>query len=325
MGFIVHGHSVIHHKEDRQYEIIPEIKKMVTFTCLSLVEMSALSNASTMDIIFCRNVLMYFTNEWVNKISQNLFNSLSEEGWLIVSSCELSSNLFPQFTPVNFPGAVLYRKGKNGSVHSSPSISYETERIQPLSAEASAKVDLTPSTFTRHSLVAYAPKLQQRSGEGGSSTLHQPPTNVKPPEESITDKLFAIRLLADQGFLSESLSLCNKTIASDKLAPGLYFMRASILQEMGKSSEAIASLRQGIYINPDNVMGHFILGNLFIRMGNTKNSKRSFKNVLDLLNGSEDDDILPDSEGLSVKYIREIIHANMQTQQRNEKRNPYQT
>ncbi len=49
------------------------LKKMVTFTCLSLVEMSAISNANTMDIIFCRNVLMYFTNEWINKISKTCF------------------------------------------------------------------------------------------------------------------------------------------------------------------------------------------------------------------------------------------------------------
>jgi chemotaxis protein methyltransferase CheR len=300
-----------HHKEDRQYEIIPEIKKMVTFTCLSLIEMSAISNTNTMDIIFCRNVLMYFTNEWINKISQNLFHSLSEEGWFVVSSSELSSGVFPQFAPVNFPGAVLYRKTKIGSAHSLSSVAFLT--TEP-SAKVVAKEVLQPSLS-----VAPAKKdlqlfqsLQLLSYEALAKEEHQ--SIEKTPEESYTDKIFAIRLLANQGYLSEALTLCNEAIASEKLAPVFYFIRASILQELDKSSEAITSLRQAIYIDPDYIMGHFTLGNLFIRQGNAKNAKRYFNNVLDLLSRCANDDILPESEGLSVKYIREITLANIQTQ-----------
>jgi chemotaxis protein methyltransferase CheR len=289
--------SYFHNKEDGQYEIIPEIKKMVTFTCLSLVEMSAISNTSLMDIIFCRNVLMYFTREWVTKISQDLFHSLSEDGWFVVSSSELSSQVFPQFTPVNFPGAVLYRKTINGSAHSLSSIAFLKEDLQSfqplkLSAAEAQPIQLLPAIA---------------SAKAG---LQQPQAI---PEETSADKIFAIRLLANVGHLSEALSLCNKAIASEKLAPGLYFIRASILQEMDKTSEAIASLKQAIYIDPDYIMGHFTLGNLFFRQGNAKNAKRCFNNVIDLLERFKNDDILAESEELSVKYIREIIFANMET------------
>ena len=92
-------------------------------------------------------------------------------------------------------------------------------------------------------------------------------------------------------------------------------MRASILQELDKISEAIISLRKAIYINPDYVMGHFTLGNLFIMQGKSENAKRYFKNVLNLLGRFSNDDILPESEGLSVKYIRELVLVNMQTRQ----------
>jgi chemotaxis protein methyltransferase CheR len=296
------------HKEDRQYEIIPEIKKMVTFTCLSLAEMSAINNANTMDIIFCRNVLMYFTPDWISKIANSFYQELTEDGWFVVSSCELSSQVFQQFTAVNFPGAVLYRKGKNGSVHS-------------LSAEATPMVDFSTSTFQHLQpiqtiqptmfVVEKLKSLKVEIDEFNPSTLQQPQTIS---EETSADKIFAIRLLADQGYLSEALSLCNEAIALEKLAYRLYFLRASILQELGRSSEAIVSLKQAIYIDPEYIMGHFTLGNLFIRQGNTRNAKRYFKNVLDLLSRYANDDILPESEGLSVKYIREIILSNMQTQ-----------
>jgi chemotaxis protein methyltransferase CheR len=297
-----------HDLGDRRFEIIPEIKNMVTFYSRSLIDDNIFSAiANKIDIIFCRNVLMYFTSDWVNKISQNLFQSLSEDGWFVVSSSELSSHVFPMFTPVNFQGAVLYRKTKK-------------EYIQPFDFSL---IEIQEPLKQPFQLLSFVPcideDLQQLSSKAladealqsfNTSTLQQPKST---PEDSYADKIFAIRLLANQGYLSEALSLCNKTIASEKLAPGFYFMRASILQEMDKTSEAITSLKQGIYIDPDYVMGHFILGNLFIRQGNSKNAKRYFKNVLDLLNGRANDDILPESDGLSVKYIREIIFANLQT------------
>jgi len=313
-----------HNNKNRQYEIIPEIKQMVTFSCLSLVEMSAISNTNAMDIIFCRNVLMYFTPEWVKRISQNLFHFLSEDGWFVVSSCELSSHVFPQFTPVNFPGAILYRKTKNESAHSfSSEVSMEKELqpTQPLSSKAFidhrnevkvvAKEDLQsiqPTMFVVEKLNSLKVKIEKFN----PSTLQQTQSTS---EESYTDKVFAIRLLANLSHLEEALSLCNEAIVSYKLSSGLYFLRASILQELDKSSEAIASLKQAIYIDPDYIMGHFALGNLFIRQGNAKNAKRHFNNVLDLLSRCDKDDILPESEGLSVKYIRDIILTILRTQE----------
>jgi chemotaxis protein methyltransferase CheR len=276
---------------------------MVTFSSFNLTHENFLSSVCknhNMDIIFCRNVLMYFTNEWAAKVSQNLFHSLSEEGWLVVSSCELSSNLFPQLTPVNFPGAVLYRKTKKESTHSF--------NVHSLSSEALSKDDF--QSIQPIQPIQPTSTLQLFN----PSILQQPQSMVKTPEESYSNEISAIRLLANQGRPEEALSICNEAIEFFKLAPGLYFLRASILQELDKSNEAIKSLKQAIYLNPDYIMGHFTLGNLFIRQGNLKNAKRYFNNALDLLSRCANDDILPESEGLSVKYIREIIFANMQTQ-----------
>lgn len=305
--------TYFHLRGDRKYEIIPEIKKMVTFSCLSLVEMSAISNASTMNIIFCRNVLMYFTPDWINKIAESFFQTLTDDGWFVVSSCELSSQVFPQFKSVNFPGAVIYRKSRNGSVishdiNSLSSSTFSDPAKSPLHLDLPITFSpILPLTPSLHNPVTPSPVLPF-----AVSPIQQPHAT---PEESYTTKIFTIRLLANQGFLSEALALCNEAIRSEKLATGYYFVCASILQEMDKISEAIDSLKKAIYIDPDYVMGHFTLGNLFIKQGNNKNAERYFNNVLNLLNKYSDDYILPESEGLSVQYIREIIRTNMQTQQ----------
>jgi chemotaxis protein methyltransferase CheR len=245
---------------------------------------------------------MYFTPEWVNKISESIFNSLTEDGWFVVSSSELSSQVFPLFTTVNFQGAVLYNKGKHGAAHKLPDYVPIEEKFQPIVNSPIHSISSSPS----HP-VSTSPHLTSPSA---APVKEKPlPTHV----ESTATKIFAIRLLANQGYLSEALTLCNEAIESEKLVPGFYFLRASILQEMDRSSEAIASLKKAIYIDPDYIMGHFTLGNLFNHQGNTRNANRHFKNVLDLLDKCTNDEILPESEGLSVKYIREIILANMKT------------
>lgn len=290
----------------KEYEIIPEIKRMVTFSDFNLTRenyLSTICKNHKMDIIFCRNVLMYFTHEWAGKISQNLFHSILEKGWLIVSSCELSSQLFPKFTPVNFPGAILYRKTKKESTGSCKVHSYEIpeplkQPFHPLFSGALANDDFQ--------------SVQPSSTVSNPSKQHE--SIVKTPEGSDTYKIIAIRLLANQGHLVEALSTCNEAIASHKLIPGLYLLRASILQELDISDEAIKSIKQAIYIDPDYIMGHFTLGNLFSRQGNIKNAKRYFNNALELLSTISDDDIFAESEGLSAKHIREIILTSLQTQ-----------
>lgn len=271
--------------EDRKYEIIPQIKKMVTFNCLSLIEMTPLINVNSIDIIFCRNVLMYFTNEWATRVSQNFFHSLNEDGWLVVSSCELSSQLFSKFSPVNFPGAILYQKIKKDSPHK--------YIVHSLSSETLARKSLQPFN---------------------TSTLQQPQPIEKPPDETHTVRISGIRLLANQGHLTEALSACDKAIELNKLVSGLYLLRASILQELNKSLEAIKSLKQAIYIDPDYIMGHFTLGNLFIRQGNIKDAKRCFNNALKLLDTVADNNIPAESDGLSAEYIRGIILDSLQIQ-----------
>jgi chemotaxis protein methyltransferase CheR len=314
-----------HRVDNQKYEIIPEIKKMVTFSDFNLTNDNFLSTVcenNKIDIIFCRNVLMYFTDEWVTRITDNFFHSLKDEGWFFVSSCELSLLLNSQFKVVNFPGALLYRKGKNGS----------SRPLSVIDDENTGVINL-PDT---HNFMPYLPvekseclkvetdefnpaRMTDVIQSEGPSTLYHKLSAVEaqlidslPSEPTITDKIFNIRLLADKGFLSESLSLCNDTIALEKLSSGLYFLRASILQELDKVSEAINSLKKAIYIDPDYVIGHFTIGNLYTRQGNHKTANRYYKNVLDLLGRHTSNDILPESEGLSVNYLREMALFNMQ-------------
>jgi chemotaxis protein methyltransferase CheR len=304
--------------DDGKYEIIPEIRNMVTFANLNLTEEiypPFLNNSESLDIIFCRNVLMYFNEDWIRKITKQLFHSLTKDGWFVVSSCELSSEVFKDFTPVNFPGAILYRKGKRQSI---PSLNASPQPNIHDIFYSSAK-DLSPSSIPAY--IEVEKEIDINSTESVLNTNEiQAQTSARiitenvdlnsPDSKSIA--IIKIKNLANVGNLIDALSLCNEEITKDKLTIGLYCIRASIYQELGKTDEAIASLKQAIYIDHDFIMGHFTLGNLLIGQGKLKQAMRYFNNVLDLLNLCCSNDIIPESEGLSVMHIREIIEINMQ-------------
>jgi chemotaxis protein methyltransferase CheR len=93
--------------------ILPAIQNMVTFAYLNLVDdvyPSLLTNTTAMDVIFCRNVLMYLAPEQATKVVHRLYHALADGGWLIVSPSEASQALFASFQTVNIPGAILYQK-----------------------------------------------------------------------------------------------------------------------------------------------------------------------------------------------------------------------
>lgn len=94
--------------------ILDEIKKMVKFDRLNLAKdpYPILSNdTECMDVIFCRNVMMSFTQDRQEQVVNKLFNSLNDGGWLIVSPAEASIVQHPQLCSVHHQGAVLFRKG----------------------------------------------------------------------------------------------------------------------------------------------------------------------------------------------------------------------
>lgn len=308
---------------NKEYEVIPEIKEMVTFSSFNLARgnyITSISENNKMDVIFCRNVLMYFTGEWATRVSQNLFDLLTVDGWLVVSSCELSSDLFPKLIPVNFPGSVVYRKGKEELITSSLHSYLDHNQLlfnnlqsavqSPVVLNQLLSVDNTLNPFDEAGQNIFGPpnQIEPELAENAKTQLLS-----KIREDNLKVSKTSIRFLADKGHLEEALLICNDAIFNNKLTPGLYYLRANILQEQDKFNDAIKSLKQAIYIDPDYIMGHFTLGNIFIRRGIIKKAKQYFNNALELLKKMSNDDIPAESEGLSVNHLRGIILSTLLT------------
>ncbi|GAC1471433.1 MAG: hypothetical protein PVSMB11_07130 [Desulfuromonadaceae bacterium] len=102
---------------DGRYELPYAIRRMVTFSILNLAEdtyPSLSTNTNAMDIILCRNVLMYFEPKQQQKVIRSFQRSLLEGGHLVVSPCETSASFSACFETVMFPGAAFYKKNEQG-------------------------------------------------------------------------------------------------------------------------------------------------------------------------------------------------------------------
>ena len=326
---------------DGIYEILPQIKRMVKFQHINLVEdayPSLFNDTNAMDFVFCRNVLMYFTPEQVKTIVDRFFLSLVENGWLIVGSSETSHILFSRFITVNFPGAILYEKDTQ-----------EKRKIRHMVQENVGPSDPLSATYTMAPLYYFQaksdPGLQFATNPEPVAAVQQKHPVVHETAEQTTNVYEAalvsfeageyqaaidritdavqeassnIKLLtllakayANQGRLNDAIHWCEKAIATDKLNPECHHLRAVILQEQGQTKSAVDALKRTLYLDSNFVLAHYMLGNISFQVGKVKESRKYYQNALDILKKHKREDILPESDGITAGHLMEMIQLSI--------------
>lgn len=313
------------------FEIVSDIKKMVAFAYHNLADdtyPSLLNNTNAMDIIFCRNVLMYFDPEVMKKAIQNFRLCLVNDGWLIVGPTEYSQTVNLQFAVVSFPNAIMYKKESQG-----PSITGlppKEDSTWTLLCGAPSRIATTSNSIADKEVTTTPPepvlppavdigvnekpdpyeKALTFFGRGRYAEAEEEIAKLLARNEG-DPRVMALRakMYANQGKLGEALRWCQQSIATDKLNPAYHYLLATILQEHGQVEEAVCSLKRALYLDHGFALAYFALGNLTWWLGKLKESRKHFDNALLLLSKHREEEILPESEGITVGRLREIIGA----------------
>lgn len=297
-------------RSDGCFEILPRLQRMVTFSYLNLAEdsyPSLVNNTNAMDVILCRNVLMYFTQERAKTVVDKLQRSLVDGGWLITSPAETSNVLFSAFTTVEFPGAFLYRKMAPGGPRTA-AVRPQSTRYDEEAAAAHAPASSAPRAPATFSVdrPTFAPEILHQADSPRATAAEDADARKHDEGETLRRKA---RACADEGRLAEAIEWCEKAIAADKLNPAHYYLLAAIEQERGQSATAERSLGRALYLEPDFALAHFALGNLCLSGGRQREARRHFDNALTQLRACPADALLPESDGLSAGRLVEIIAA----------------
>jgi chemotaxis protein methyltransferase CheR len=258
------------------YEINSIVKNRITPFYLNLADNtypSILNNTNAMDLILCRNVLMYYVKEQAERVIINLSRSLVDGGYLALSAVECSFVNNQDLQRIMFENAILFKK-------------------------------VNVKQFVENEIIESEPEFSVIP----PTVLPKPSLSTEPSVEKIKQDFFNF---SNQGNLVEALSLIDKIIQANKLDEMSYYLKGLILQEMGKSDDAKREFNKSIYLNANFVLPNYALGNLACHLKEWDLAKKHFSIALHLLEKCPPDDIVPGSEGITAKKLMEVIYSSM--------------
>ncbi len=303
-----------------RWELSPAVRRMVTFSRLNLAGTeypSYHTNTMFMDLILCRNVTIYFSEAVTMSVAERFYEALTDGGWLVVGHSELSLKAYHRFATRNFPNTVLYQR--DGQVH--PQLA---EPIwQPVSPPAppepvipAAPPATTPQANPLEQAREWMDPLEQarewmefgRSEEARDLLL----TLVRSQSANAEAYILLGQSCANLGDLNAAEQWCREALRRNKLALEAYYTLALVLQHQTKVPEAIEALKKVIYIDRNDVLGHFSLARLYYQQGQSAAALKALDNARRLLETQRDDAIVPRSGGITVKRLRDAIVRQQQ-------------
>jgi chemotaxis protein methyltransferase CheR len=215
---------------DGRFEIDPQVARTIRFASLNLASdtyPSAATGTPAQDVIFCRNVLMYFGQEQVRRVIGRLRDCLVDGGWLVVNASEASASLFAGFTPVYHEDAVFFRKGAPAAPADMPAM-----------ASAVAPVPAAP-------VPAPAP-------------VPTPAPVSAPPAPRHDDAMARVHALAAAGRHEEALQSLRRAVEAEALSAPLQQSAALFALEHGDRALARQCVRRLLYLEPESAIGHYL-------------------------------------------------------------------
>jgi chemotaxis protein methyltransferase CheR len=95
---------------DDRYRIQPALSSTIQFTRANIVDPVQTGLHRNFDVIFCRNILMYFDDASRRLAAENLYDSLVPGGFICLGHTESMSRISPLFDACRFADAMVYRR-----------------------------------------------------------------------------------------------------------------------------------------------------------------------------------------------------------------------
>ncbi len=97
-------------ERDEGYQVIDSIRSRVQFRCLNLLNQNELEKLGEFDVIFCRNVLIYFDRLVIQKVVSSFYDRLVPEGSLFLGHAESITGMNTGFETIHTEKSFYYRK-----------------------------------------------------------------------------------------------------------------------------------------------------------------------------------------------------------------------
>ena len=97
-------------KKGNVYHVNDIVKKLVKFSQINMTDSLKMSFIKNVDILFCRNVTIYFSDEVKRKITKYFYNSLVKDGYYFIGHSESLHGITKAFKLVYLKNGLVYKK-----------------------------------------------------------------------------------------------------------------------------------------------------------------------------------------------------------------------
>ncbi|MBF0294731.1 MAG: hypothetical protein HQL96_06040 [Magnetococcales bacterium] len=241
--------------EGKEWRAREELLSMIRYQPMNLIGDPAPGEA--MDLILCRNVLIYFDNSTGDRVLARLAESLAPGGHLMLGAAEMRH--------VPLPGCEIALHGRYGYYR----------RLTPADAAAPPEREAAPPGEDREARVIAL--MRSASWRQALDAVGQAET-----WRSNTSCLlqFKAKILANMGDIRQAIDLCRASIALEATDKHVYLILALAHLEAGELADAEAALRKGIFLDRKFLECHFHLGLLLLRSGRREAGLKSLRGAL---------------------------------------------
>lgn len=275
------------------WRIVDSLRNHVVFNYLNLALDNYPSMASGtwgMDIILCRNVLIYFDRQTVNAVVRRLYESLSPGGWLVLASTDPSPIGIAPFEMVECGRCLVYRRPV-----SPPPVTVEPEPILEVNDEwifEEPEVKPVDSTIVRSGDVA----IQDAQDALRLGDLQRVRELTAGRTASPVASSLLVRALASQDMV-EAERVCGEIVQRHPTSAELHYLHAILLLDLDRYRDAERAVRKTLFLDRSLAIGHFTLGVILQRSGQREGAVRSFSNTRRLCEGLPAETLIPLSDG----------------------------
>lgn len=259
-----------------RYRLSEEIKKMVTFKRHNLItELLPFEETQDLDILFCRNVTIYFNLETLKQLMRRFAQCLKPGGYLFLGHAETLWNISDEFIPLEFPHTFIYQKKSQGK-EVFESVALPPEISIPEIVETQVESKSTTSSFS---------------------------------SQEYLDKATAY---ADNEAFQDSVQCLNRILEHDNLYAPAYHLLGILKVKLGAFAEAEAHFKKLLYVDPDLVVGYFHLGNLYCRLGKNDLARKEYQQGIKKLEKMDENALVPLSDNMTVNLMRRAIQQGLE-------------
>lgn len=311
-------------QRDGSEKIIPEIRSMVKFMYLNLVEDKypmLLNGTQAMDLILCNNILIYFSPDKIRQVVQDLTNSLVSGGWFLSSAVEVPYINEDRLIANKHVDTTIFQKKSEDAASLAALKTTPIEQVffEVPEAPAPAPVQVKAPQPTRepekpksHYLDLYNEGRYAEVADKLESALTARKSKLPFAARDIGDIVLLARACANLGLMDKALFWTQQGLLAEKLNPDLHLLQGVVYQEMDRINDAVGSLQKALFLQPDMIIGYYVLGNLMMKKGCVKEGERNFRNALQLIRKVDPSLILPGSDGMTAGRLSEIISSTHQ-------------